>query len=231
MDRSRPHRESRPVSRSERGDTNPGVDRFRKTSFFGRSVCQERLGADARIEVFPTIEKCEFDKEKEAKDITTKFLNELQGSTGGSPGREEVIDEHDFFMGKDRISVDFHLRLTIFERIGGTIRFPGEFSLFADRDKTDAKAICDGGTKNETACIDAHDLVGFFHSDPGDEFIYGEPEEIPVPKYGGDVFEENPRLREICYVADRGLQLGEVFLIHSARSTEKGDGQESFARN
>lgn len=122
-----------------------------------RSASVRTLGSGA-----PTIEKCEFDKAN--KGHHHQVLERAAGSTGGSPGREEVIDEHDFFMGKDRISVDLHLRLTIFERIGGTIRFPGEFSLFADRDKTDAKAICDGGTKNETACIDAHDLVGFFPS-------------------------------------------------------------------
>lgn len=87
---------------------------------------------------------------------------------------------------------------------------PREFAFFADGYKADAKAVCDGGGKDETACIDADDFLDGLVTGGGAEEGNGLVEEGGVREDGGDVFEEDARLRKIWHIANGRTEGGGI---------------------
>ncbi len=93
--------------------------------------------------------------------------------------------------GSDGVVVDLDLGLTVFERIGNAPGGVGQFPFLPHGNEAAAEMMGGGGAEDESAGVDADDLVDFPPVGVLEQAFDGEPEEGSIAEDGGDVLEED----------------------------------------
>lgn len=110
---------------------------------------------------------CEFIESYKSQDSinsTTNFFYKTCRSQESSARREEVIDDDDIFSLFNRSFLYFDTTFSVFERVGCTYGFTGEFSFFTNHDKWLPKYLCNWYPKEKSSSIESSYDVCIFCS-------------------------------------------------------------------
>ena len=133
------------------------------------------------------LEKIEFDDEGQSGDGSAHPPDELGDGDSGSSGCEHVVDDQDALAGRDGVLVDFEGVSAVFEGIFDALDGGGELLWLADRHEPGADGVGDRGGEEESASLDAEDLIDTGSGVAGLQGVEDASEAGGVLEEGGDV--------------------------------------------
>ncbi len=104
----------------------------------------------------------------------------------------EVVDDEDAVARPIGVGVDLDRVHAIFEDVVLADRLSRQLALLADRDEAAAKAMRDGAAEDETARLDAGDMVEANADEGQDHRIHRGPKAPRIGKERGDVAKRIP---------------------------------------
>lgn len=104
-----------------------------------------------------TLELGQINDETRRDDLRSERAQQGNCCSGGSAGRNQIVDEQYFFATTDRITMDLHLVDAVLQGITDSHGIVREFPLFPDGDEASAELTGHGSAENETPCLDTGD--------------------------------------------------------------------------
>jgi hypothetical protein len=172
-------------------------------------IRNERVYRGGRIEFLAAVEKGELDEEGGGHDVGVEGLEEFDRCRGRSARGEEVIDEQDVLAGLYGVFVNFHDSFAIFKGVGHRASGPRELSFLADRDKPGPEDLRHARGENEATSVNSDHFVDAGVAGGGGQMLQRSLEKVGVAEDGSDIFEDDPRLREVLHVADGSFEIGD----------------------
>src|SRR2546423_11269625 len=153
------------------------------------------------------MEKLQLDEELRFDQVPAHFADKRRGGRRGPTRGEEIVDQYDLFAALDRIDMQFHLGLAVFERVLGAFRFVRQSAFLPQRDKTNPEIVGHRGSEKKSTRVDPHDLADLLAAALFEERSDREPEQFSARENGRDVLEDDSFLGKIRDVANSGAQL------------------------
>jgi hypothetical protein len=144
--------------------------------------------------------------------LRADLAHQLDRALGGAACGDQIVHKDETLAGTNGVLVHFHLIEAVFQRLSYPHRGMRQLPLFADRHEAGGDPMCHRTAENESACLDACDLVNLVAGPGLNQFIDRSAEGTSVAEQRGDVAKQNARLRVIRNGADGGLRI--VINIH-----------------
>ncbi len=152
------------------------------------------------------------------RDHICAGLLEKRGRRGRrAAGCDQVIEQQYFLAPANGVFVHFHLIDAVFERVRHTNRLVRQLAALADRNESCRKTVSHGSTQNETACLDARNLVDSAIAPRSDQAFEGDLQGASIAQQGGDVAKLDSWLRVIRDRADRLAEIFALLFNHGGR--------------
>src|SRR5271165_898428 len=146
----------------------------------------------------------EINDKASGNDVRAEFAQELHRAFGRAAGGDEIVDENDALVHGHGVLVHLHFVEPVFKRIGDRHRDMRKLALLANGNESGRELMGDRAAKDESARLDARDLVDLRAGPRLHEFVDRAAKGPRVAEQRGDIAEQDSGLRIVRDGADRG---------------------------
>ncbi len=182
-----------------------------------------------RTQLFSAAELGKIDDERTEHDLGAGALEKPDRRRRGAAGRNKVIDDKDLFAFGHGVYVNLNLIDAVFEFVALADRLVGKLALLADRHEPDRQLMGDRAAENETARLDAGDLVDLGARKRLDKFVDRAPKAARVGKQRCHVAEDNTGLWVVRDRADDRAKVHEPAFVEGGGKMAESRGSDKPA--
>src|SRR5712691_576217 len=153
------------------------------------------------------LEEAQLDENVHAEHLTTELADQLGRGGGRASGGQHIIHDQHCLAGSHRVLVDLKLVGSILELVVLADGLPRQLTRLADRHEPGPEPQSHGAAGDEPSRLDRSDHVGWAVQPVAAHFLDHAFEHDLVRQQGGDVLENDPRLREVWDVANQPAQV------------------------